>query len=177
MPSQAPRWFLTFEAVTRATNRAFAAASSALALVIVAAVIVAVLARMASATVLWPHDVAQFALLYLFFLALAPALESGHHVGVELFDSAVPRAIRRYIFHIAALLVITFGCILLWQLWRTTARAFADDRLAIAAIAVPLKWIYIAGPIGSIQFILTGLAQLGRAQWPVSGPALQTAGH
>jgi TRAP-type C4-dicarboxylate transport system permease small subunit len=166
MSRAAPPWFRRWAAATKAVNRAFAAAASLGVVLITLLVLYSVVSRTFGAPILWPYDIAQFALAYVFFLALAPALESGHHVVVEMFDRLVPRAIRPYVGRIAAVLTIAFGAILLWQLWRATARVFADNRLAIATIVVPLKWVYVIGPIGTAQFILEAVTMFGRAQWP-----------
>lgn len=174
MSDPAPRGLIALEQMVKAVNHAFTLLASGLVVVIVAIVLYAIATRMVAVSALWTHDITQFAFLYVFFLALAPALQSGHHISVELFDAAVPKVLRRYVFHIAGILVVLFGCVLFWQLWKTTIRAFSDNRLAVAAIAVPLKWIYIAGPIGAAQFILTGIVQLGRAQWPVEEPFANT---
>ena len=107
----------------------------------------------------------------------ALAFESGHHVVVELFDRLIPRPVRPYVQQFAAVLTIVFGAVFLYQLYRMTSRAFADDRLAVAAIAVPLKWVYIIGPIGIVQFNLTALAELGRAQWKAGADAEATPSH
>lgn len=161
-----PAWFRTAATVVRGINIAFAAVASAITVIIVLLVLLAVGTRIGGSPALWPYDIAQFMLAYVVFLSLAPALESGHHVVVEFFDRLVPRPLRRYIGGIAMILVMIFGAIFFWQLWRTTARAFSDGRLAIAAVAIPLKWIYIVGPIGVAQLILTALVGLGRQIWP-----------
>ena len=168
---------MAVERTTKAINRAFVGAASAIALAVVFLVLYAVLMRFFGQAVLWPQDVAQFALAYIFFLALAPALESGHHVTADLFEVLIPRPIRPYMLHVAAVLTVIFGAVLMWQLWKATARAFSDNRLAVSAIAVPLKWIYLAGPIGTLQFILTALVDLGRAHWAPGKPATAPADH
>jgi TRAP-type C4-dicarboxylate transport system permease small subunit len=162
----APRWFQCYEAATKATNHAFVVAASLGVVFITVLVLGSVAARTAGAPILWPFDIAQFALAYVFFLGLGPALESGHHVVVEMFDRVMPRFLRPYVLHIAAVLTILFGAVLLWQLWRATSRVFADNRLAIASIVVALKWVYVVGPVGTIVFILSGVTLLGRAIWP-----------
>jgi TRAP-type C4-dicarboxylate transport system permease small subunit len=177
MSRQAPVWFRHFERKTRAVNRIFAAIASALALVIVVLVLVAVIARLFGSHILWPYDITQFAMVYLVFLAMAPAMETGHHVVVELFDALLPPSVRRYVQYVAAIMVIIFGTVLFYQLYRMTSRAFADDRLAVAAIAVQLKWVYLIGPIGILQFILTAFADLGRAHWRMTGAARTHPGH
>ncbi len=166
MTAAAPRWFVAFARATRAVNRGFALAAALLAGVILVVVLTDVVLRWLAEPTLWANDVARFALLYLFFLALGPALESGHHIAVDLFDRLLPRAIRPLQRPAGALVTLAFGAVLLWQTARLAHQAFADDRIATAVIVVPLKWIYLAGPVGALQFVLTAAAQLGRARWP-----------
>jgi TRAP-type C4-dicarboxylate transport system permease small subunit len=166
MAHSTPGWFVGLERAATGINRAFAAAASALAVAILVVVLVDVTLRAVAVPTVWAHDVARHSLLYLFFLAFAPALESGHHVAVDLFDRLLPAPLRRFHKHAAAALALVFGALFLWQLSRITLQAFADDRLAQATIAIPLKWVYIAGPIGAAQFVFTCLVLLGRAQWP-----------
>ena len=165
MAATAPGWFAGLEKAARAINRAFAAAASILALAILAVVLIDVTLRFVAEPSVWAHDIARYSLLYLFFLALAPALESGHHVAVDMFDRLVPPRLRRYQARSAAVLTAAFGALLLWQLARLTSQALADNRLAPATIPIPLRWIYVLGPVGAAQFVLTALVQLGRAHW------------
>ncbi len=160
------------ERATRSINRLFVALASALALLITAVILYDVALRTVATPPIWAHDLARYALLYLFFLALGPALESGHHVVVDMFDRVVPAALRPYQAHAAALLTLAFGAVLLWATWRMMGQAFADNRLAPAVVPIPLKWIYVIGPIGTIQFMLVAVAQLGRA----SAARTQTGG-
>ena len=164
--AKAPQGFVAFARATRAANRVFAAAAAALTLAILAVVLIDVALRWVAEPTLWANDVARFLLVYLFFLALAPALESGHHVAVDLFDRLLPRALRPLQRALGAGLCIAFGAVLLWQLSRLTGQVFADNRLATAVLVVPLKWIYVIGPLGALQFVLTALVQLGRLRWP-----------
>ena len=166
MVASAPGWFAGLERAASAINRAFAAAASILALAILVVVLIDVTLRFVAEPSVWAHDIARYSLLYLFFFALAPALQSGHHVAVDMFDRLLPARLRRYQVHSAAVLTAAFGGLLLWQLARLTAQAFADSRLAPATIPLPLRWIYVLGPVGAAQFVLTALVQLGRAHWP-----------
>jgi len=165
MAATAPGWFAGLERGARAINRAFAAAASILVLAILVVVLIDVTLRFIAEPTVWAHDIARYSLLYLFFLALAPALESGHHVAVDMFDRLLPARLRRYQAHSAAVLTAAFGALLLWQLARLTSQALADNRLAPATIPIPLRWIYVLGPVGAAQFVLTALVQLGRAHW------------
>jgi TRAP-type C4-dicarboxylate transport system permease small subunit len=155
------------ERTAEGINRLFVVLACTLALAIVAVILYDVTLRTLATPPVWAHDVARYALLYLFFLALGPALASGHHVVVDMFDRLVPDRLRRWQPHAAAAVSLVFGAVLLWQLLRITGQTFADGRLAPAVIPVPLKWIYVAGPIGAAQFVFVALVQLARA---LAGP-------
>ncbi len=158
------RTFLLFEGVVERANALFTAVACVLIAAIGIIVVAATLSRTFGLSLIWAHDYAQIAFVYVVFLSLAPALQAGQHVTVELFESLVPKPLRKYLDHVAALACIVFGAVFLWYLWQLTARSFADNRLANAVIAVQLKWIQIIGPIGVLQFVLTAVLQLVQAQ-------------
>lgn len=166
MPGGAPRLVAALERATGAVSRLFVVLACLLALTIVLVILYDVVLRACCTPPLWAHDVARYSLLYLFFLSLGPALASGHHVVVDLFDRLLPRPLRAYQAHAAALLALAFGAVFLWTLWRMTGQAFADGRLAPAVIPIALKWIYLVGPVGAVHFMLVALVQLARAVWP-----------
>ena len=116
-------WIDAAEAFTRAVNRLFALAGCVLVAVIVVVVVREVVLRYGfNAPSTWALDVARYLLLFTFFLALAPALESGHHVHVDLFDPLVPPAWRHWqrVSRMGAGGVLRRGAVLV--------RARADDR-------------------------------------------------
>src|SRR5262245_65854755 len=103
-------WIDTAEALTRAVNRVFALAASLLVAVIVAVVVREVVLRYGFNTPsTWALDAARYLLLFTFFLALAPALDSGHHVHVDLFDPLFPPACRRRLHLSACESVVVYG--------------------------------------------------------------------
>jgi TRAP-type C4-dicarboxylate transport system permease small subunit len=144
-------------------NSLFALIACALVLVIVAVVILAIVTRELGISLLWANDVAQIAFVYLTFLAFGPALASGHHVTVELFEPLVPRAMRKHLDAVAAFACVVFGVVFLYELWNLASRSFADDRMAVMAIPVQLKWVQLAGLIGVTQFCLVAVLQLRNA--------------
>ena len=166
-----------FAAAVTAINRGFARVASALVLLVVAVVVLAIVGRQLGIVLLWPGDVAQIAFVWLVFLSLGPALQSGHHVTVELFEPLVPRVLRRRLDIVAALACLVFGIVFLFQLWALTSRSIHDGRMAVMAIPVALKWVQIAGPVGLAQFCLTAALHLLTAILrPGHGRAAQ-AGH
>ncbi|SDN83973.1 TRAP-type C4-dicarboxylate transport system, small permease component [Lutimaribacter pacificus] len=158
------RAFTLFSKAVEGVNALFTAIACLLVAAIGIIVVAATLARSFGAPQMWAHDYAQIAFVYVVFLSLAPALQSGQHVTVELFEGLVPRGFRKYLDHVAAIACILFGAIFFWYLWQLTARSFGDNRLANAVITVQLKWIQVIGPIGVLQFVLTALLRLAEAQ-------------
>ena len=109
----------------------------------------------------WVLDICSFMLVYLVFLALAPALEAGSHVSVDLFNQLLPRRWRRGIFLFGGVLTIFFATVLFKMLLDETIEAFADDNIFPAAtIAMKMKYTWMIGPAGVAQFILTAFVLL-----------------
>ena len=78
----------------------------------------------------WVLDICSFMLVYLVFLALAPALEAGSHVSVDIFNQLLPRRWRRGIFLFGGVLTIFFATVLFKMLLDETIEAFADDNIS-----------------------------------------------
>ena len=166
--------------VTRRVNAVFAFAACVIVLAIVAVIIREVFFRyVLNAPSVWAMDGSSFALVFVFFLALGPALESGHHVRVDLFDPLVPARFHRHQKVAGHILTVAFGLVLFWYLLDTTIEAFQSNELTYSVIPVPLKYVYWIGPVGTFEFVLTAIVLLLRA-WleppsPVGERAL--AGH
>jgi TRAP-type C4-dicarboxylate transport system permease small subunit len=163
MPT-ARSWVDAADRFTRAVNRMFALVGCLLVTAIVLIVLQEVFFRyVMNAPSTWAMDVSRYGLLFCFFLALAPALESGHHVNVDLFDPLVPVRLRRWQRVSGHGLVVFFGAVLFWQVLDLTREAFESDEFSFSVISVKLKYVYWIGPIGVAQFVLTGCVQLVRA--------------
>jgi len=160
MASRLNRAFGLFEAVVERLNSLFALVACGLVVVVTAVIVIAIVTREMNVSLLWANDVAQIAFIYLAFLSFGPALASGHHVTVELFEPLVPRPLRKYLDTVAAVACLLFGAVFLYELWNLASRAFADGRMAVMTTPIELKWIQLAGLIGVAQFCLTALLQL-----------------
>lgn len=155
--------------VTRAVNRVFVALAGVTAIGIFAVILYDVVMRNAfDAPTVWALDVSRFLLVYLFFLALAPALQAGSHVSVDVVKHWVSPAAARRLRIAASLLTILFGSVLLWQVTRTTADAFVRDEMFPTAVPMRVKYVYWIGPLGTLQFVLTAVAELGALWIPSS---------
>lgn len=109
---------------------------------------------------IWVTDLSRYLLCYIFFLGVSPALQSGSHVSVDLFMKFFNERGKRWLYLISHILIIIFAATYLWALTSTTMQVFTDNRVSTTAIPVPLKWIYIIGPIGMFLFFLTAIVQL-----------------
>jgi TRAP-type C4-dicarboxylate transport system permease small subunit len=157
-------WAGALTRFTHAVNRVFLRLAGALTAAILAILLYDLVMRnVFDAPTTWAMDIARFTLVFVFFFALAPALESGAHVAVDILDHYLPPAARRALRIVALALMLVFGAFLLWQLASTTIEAFADDALFPTLVAVKLKHVFWIGPLGVIEFLLTALALLGRA--------------
>jgi TRAP-type C4-dicarboxylate transport system permease small subunit len=110
----------------------------------------------------WALDSSRFALVFVFFLALAPALQSGAHVAVDILYEYLPGGPKRILQSVALVLVICFALLLLWYVWLETYEAFVYDGSFTATISVKMKTIYWIGPLGTIQFLMTAVSMLLR---------------
>lgn len=161
------------EAATRALNALAARASGILILAIVLGLVQEVFFRYAlGAPSAWVMDYSRYALLYAFFLAVGPALQSGHHVDVDLFDPLIPPRLRRAQRLVGDALTLTFGAIFLWQLTAMTGEVFESDEMAFAMVPVKLKYVYWIGPAGVALFVLTASVRLAR-RWQGEAEAQQ----
>ena len=148
---------------TRAVNKAFALASALIVLAIMLMVLTAVFCRY---VLNWPVaallDLTIFMLVFVFFLALAPALESGSHIEVDLFDPLIPRQLHKAQRLVGKALTLLFAAVLLFFVTRTFLGVVRDDELSFTMITVPLKYVYWIGPVGAAQFLLTALVDICR---------------
>ena len=151
------------ERFTRTVNRIFALLSALTVFVIMLMVLAAVLCRYA---LNWPVaallDLTIFMLVFVFFLALAPALESGSHIEVDLFDPLIPRKLHKAQRLIGKALTLLFAAVLLYFVTRTFLGVVRDDELSFTMITVPLKLVYWIGPVGAAEFLLTAIVDIVR---------------
>ena len=142
-------------------NRVFLALAGLIAAAILAVMSYDLVARnVFDAPTVWALDFSRFLLLFMFFFALAPALESGAHVSVDLLEHYLPPHLKRLMRIAARLLVLVFGAFLMWQICRTTYEVFVENSLFPTVVPVKLKYVYWIAPIGVAQFLLTALALL-----------------
>jgi TRAP-type C4-dicarboxylate transport system permease small subunit len=162
-PSRKRSWLDPIEAFSRLINRAFAAIACLLVLVITTLIVVAVFYRyVLQDPIAWVLDITIFLLVFVFFLAVAPALESGSHIEVDLFDPLIPPWARKAQRLIGKALTLIFAAIFFWFLLAYYREIVETDELSFTMITVPLKYVYWIGPVGAFQFLLTAAVLLIR---------------
>jgi TRAP-type C4-dicarboxylate transport system permease small subunit len=156
-------WFDRLEAFTRLVNRVFAAAACLLVLVIMVAIMVQIVYRFVlDDPIAWVLDITILLLVFVFFLSVAPALQSGSHIEVDMFDSLIPRRRHKTVRLIGKLLTVAFGAIFLWYVAAFYFDIVEVDELSFTMLIVQLKYLYWVGPLGAAQFLLTAIVLLIR---------------
>jgi TRAP-type C4-dicarboxylate transport system permease small subunit len=162
-PLERRDWFDQFEAFTRVVNRAFAAVACLLVLVIMAAIVVQIAYRfILDDPIAWMLDITIFLLVFVFFLALAPTLQSGGHIEVDMFDSLIPDWLRKPVRLVGKLLTVTFAAIFFWYVAAYYRDIVEVDEISFTMLIVQLKYLYWIGPVGTLQFLLTAIVLLIR---------------
>lgn len=156
-------WLERLEAFTRFINRVFAAIACVLVLAITTLIVIAVFFRyVLEDPIAWVLDITIFLLVFVFFLALAPALESESHIEVDLFDPLIPDAWRKPVRVIGKILTLIFALVFFWFVLDYYREIVEVDELSFTMITVQLKLVYWIGPIGALQFLLTAIVLLMR---------------
>jgi TRAP-type C4-dicarboxylate transport system permease small subunit len=156
-------WFEQIEAFTRAVNRIFAALACLLVLVIMTAIVVQIGYRFVlDDPVAWVLDITIFLLVFVFFLSVAPALQSGSHIEVDMFDAMIADRHRKPVRLIGKILTVVFAAIFLWYVAAYYYDVVEVDEVSFTMLIVQLKYLYWIGPLGALQFLLTAIVQLIR---------------
>ncbi len=156
-------WFERLEAFTRAVNRIFAALACLLVLVIMAAIVVQIMYRFVlNDPVAWVLDITIFLLVFVFFLSVAPALQSGSHIEVDMFDAMIADRYRKPVRLIGKILTVIFAAIFLWYVAAFYYDIVEVDEVSFTMLIVQLKYLYWIGPLGALQFLLTAVVLLIR---------------
>lgn len=143
------------------TNRLFQFLAGLAVVFIVCALGYDLVARnMFNAPTLWAMDLSRFALVFVFFLGIAPALEKGAHVGVDLLATTLRPRAQAALKVFALFLVVVFATVLLWQVTKLTMDIFARGGRFPTVIPIERKHVYWIGPVGVAQFLLTALVML-----------------
>lgn len=174
-------WLDGLERAIARINRVSAFVACILVLSIMTLIVIDVVVRyFAAAPLEWVQDTSCFMLVFVFFLALAPALESGSHIEVDLFDPLIPAGLRKAQRLLGKAMTIAFASILLWFIIKYYRDVYETDELSFGMIFVSLWKIYWIGIFGAFMFLATALVQFLRFLLTPYDPhteAAHAAGH
>ena len=163
LPHERADWFERLEAFTRVVNRIFAALACLLVLVIMTAIVVQIVYRFVlDDPIAWVLDITIFLLVFVFFLSVAPALQSGSHIEVDMFDAMIADRYRKAVRLIGKILTVIFAAIFLWYVAAFYYDIVEVDEVSFTMLIVQLKYLYWIGPLGALQFLLTAIVLLIR---------------
>jgi TRAP-type transport system small permease protein len=156
-------WFERVETFTRVVNRIFAALACLLVLVIMTAIVVQIVYRFVlNDPIAWVLDITIFLLVFVFFLSVAPALQSGSHIEVDMFDALIADRYRKAVRLIGKILTVIFAAIFLWYIAAFYYDIVEIDEVSFTMLIVQLKYLYWIGPLGALQLLLTAVVLLIR---------------
>jgi TRAP-type C4-dicarboxylate transport system permease small subunit len=156
LSSRAGDWVAPVDAFSRLVNRIFALLAGMTILVIMSLIVVAVFFRyVLQSPINGALDISTFLMTFVFFLAIAPALESGSHVEVDLFDPFVPLRLRKAQRLLGKGLTLVFAIIFLVFIMKFFRTIMETDELSFTVLIIPLKYVDWIGPVGAAQFLLT----------------------
>lgn len=154
-------WFAALARFTRTVNRLFLILAMLLVLAIMALVCISVFFRyVLNAPLGWALDYTTFLLVFVFFLAIAPALQAGNHIEVDLFDPVIPEKWHKAQRLIGKALTLVFAFVLVIFIVRRYEDIVDLDELSFTMVHMPLKYIYWIGPVGAAQFLLTAIVDI-----------------
>jgi TRAP-type transport system small permease protein len=156
-------WFGRVETFTRVVNRIFAALACLLVMVIMTAIVVQIVYRFVlNDPIAWVLDITIFLLVFVFFLSVAPALQSGSHIEVDMFDVLIADRYRKAVRLIGKTLTVIFAAIFLWYVAAFYYDIVEIDEVSFTMLIVQLKYLYWIGPLGALQLLLTAVVLLIR---------------
>ncbi|WP_153722757.1 TRAP transporter small permease [Sporosarcina cascadiensis] len=153
-----PKFIIVVERIMKKINNVFIALAAVMIMALVIIIVQEVIRRyFFNQPSTWALDISRFLLVYVFFLSLAPALQSGAHVSTDMVTSKLSPTMQWICKQIAYCLTIIYGIILFWQVLMPTIQVFSNNRIFPIVIEVPMKYVYVIAPIGTAQFVITSI--------------------
>ena len=110
----------------------------------------------------WAGELACFLMVYVVFMGLALALLDGSHVSVELFIDMTHGRARWVLLLLGEIIVVAFGAVLTWQMTLVTYDSIRYQWISSSMLAMPLKYVYVVGPLGCLLFTIASVLLLGK---------------
>jgi TRAP-type C4-dicarboxylate transport system permease small subunit len=145
----------------------FAGTSMALILVVM---VVQVAARyLFASSLIWAEEFCRYVLIWQTFLLLGVAFRRGEFVALDIVPGLLPPGLRLALKAVMAVPILIFLGLMVYYGWDYAARVqrqtipaldFIWSSLTGAHLAVSIRWVYIAVPVGSGLLALHVIADL-----------------
>nr|WP_243137328.1 TRAP transporter small permease [Desulfofundulus thermobenzoicus] len=105
----------------------------------------------------WSEEVGRYAFVWITFFGAALAVKERSHVALDNLVKNLPITLQKIILFTGYMLMIIFSMVMAyagWQIFELGANQLS------AATQIPMKWVYIAIPAGSVLIIVYLLKNL-----------------
>jgi TRAP-type C4-dicarboxylate transport system permease small subunit len=110
----------------------------------------------------WSEELARYLFVWVIFVGTSVAVRRGQHIALTAITEALPELLRCFA---AALTLVAFIVFLLVLTWASIP-LIANARSTISSeLEVPIAWVYVAAPIGSLLSVLHLVNRLAQLLW------------
>lgn len=113
----------------------------------------------------WTEELTRYLMVWMTFIGASSAIYRGELAAVTYLNDRLPQALRRIVVTAGLMLMAAFLATAAYQGYELVQRSFV---LNAAALQVPMAWVYLAIPVGSILMLIQTLGLM--AAPPESAP-------
>jgi len=105
----------------------------------------------------WTEEVSLILMVWLSMLGSGLAVRAGEHLAVDVVVRQFSTKIQRWLLRLVWVLVIAFGCYLIWYGFQLSFRTMSQT---FSATKLPIGWMYLGIPFGGMLIVLYSLRNL-----------------
>ncbi len=114
----------------------------------------------------WSEELARYLFVWVIFVGASVAVRRGQHIALNALTGALPKPLRAFA---TALTLIAFIAFLLLLTW-VSIPLIVNARFTVSSeLEIPIAWVYVAAPIGSLLSVLHLVNGLARVVWSRRG--------
>jgi TRAP-type C4-dicarboxylate transport system permease small subunit len=111
----------------------------------------------------WSEELARYLFVWVIFIGASVAVRRGQHIALTAITAALPETAR---FFATILTLVAFIAFLLLLSWACVP-LIVNARFTVSSeLEIPIAWVYVAAPIGSLLSVLHLANGLARLVWP-----------
>ncbi len=105
----------------------------------------------------WGAEFSQTLLVWITFVGSAAAFLRGEHIGVEMLFESLPRLVRKVVFKLNVIIIMTFLGFGVWSGYKVVTRVWED---ITASLQISAGIMYLALPVGFCLMLIFGVWML-----------------